>query len=330
MDILSKQIIELARSAPSLHNTQPWYFVLNPSGFSLYIDRHYVLADGDALGRELWISIGAMIECIVQSAAALGIDMSYSIKNDSTLDQPVASFSNLEVKGRQDLKKVQAISDRRSFRGDFVGATLSSKQRTTLQEACKALALSRTHAHLALDETTMHLVADLTKRGMAMALQDEHFSSELSKFVLPNWSKARRGMHGRVLGKSGALSSWWESFSIAHHIGISKKAHAEQASILDSAGLILITSTGDTPPFWLESGRLYYGAALALQTLGYASSTLAATVEAGSFHEEVEAQIGTKERLQAVLRFGKAPTRMPEKSARLSVDELIRSQPNDG
>lgn len=322
MESLSKEIIELARNSPSLHNTQPWYFVLQKDGFSLYVDKNHILPEGDPLQRELWLSLGAMIESIVASAAALGIRMQTGVVTQPSVDKIVAQFTKLRRADQPNDSLTHIIKNRRSFRGKMTRKPLSLSKYQDLTKIMNDI--SHDQLHIVQDPEIKQIIGNLTEKGMSIALGDTAFSQELAKLILPNWSSARRGMHGWVLNRPSAITSWWESFSVAHRIGVNTKARQDKEKILCASGLILITSGGDTPPFWLLAGRLYYRAVIALQTEGYVSSTIAAVVEAASFHEEVEALIGTNQRLQVVLRFGRALSPLPRRSTRCGTDELIR------
>ena len=47
--------------APSVHNTQPWWFSMTPDGLCLYADPARQLATADPDGREMLISCGAAL-----------------------------------------------------------------------------------------------------------------------------------------------------------------------------------------------------------------------------------------------------------------------------
>jgi nitroreductase len=53
--------LEAATAAPSIHNSQPWRFLVRPGGIDLYADRTRRLAVLDPHGRELAISLGAAL-----------------------------------------------------------------------------------------------------------------------------------------------------------------------------------------------------------------------------------------------------------------------------
>src|SRR5664279_1728740 len=63
-----------ARRAPSVHNTQPWTFYLEPGRFTIRADRTRQLAVLDPTGRQLMISCGCALFNARVAAAAARID----------------------------------------------------------------------------------------------------------------------------------------------------------------------------------------------------------------------------------------------------------------
>ncbi|MDN2496174.1 hypothetical protein FHY52_05610 [Nocardia nova] len=65
-------VMHLAARAPSLHNTQPWHWVLHGSRLHLYIDPDRQLPAADPHGRQQVISCGAMLHYVRTAFAAHG------------------------------------------------------------------------------------------------------------------------------------------------------------------------------------------------------------------------------------------------------------------
>lgn len=68
----ARQVVDFARRAPSIHNTQPWLWRIRGARVELYADRTRQLAVTDPSGRNLLISCGAALEYARVAAAALG------------------------------------------------------------------------------------------------------------------------------------------------------------------------------------------------------------------------------------------------------------------
>jgi hypothetical protein len=58
---LAAHVVAQAVWAPSVHNTQPWWFSADPAGLSLYADPARQLAVADPDGRQLLLSCGAAL-----------------------------------------------------------------------------------------------------------------------------------------------------------------------------------------------------------------------------------------------------------------------------
>jgi len=56
-----RRLVAAATAAPSLHNSQPWRFVLHPDRIELHADPGRLLRVADPMGRELHISCGAAL-----------------------------------------------------------------------------------------------------------------------------------------------------------------------------------------------------------------------------------------------------------------------------
>jgi nitroreductase len=65
--------IELASHAPSVHNSQPWRWVVGPHSVHLYTDPSRWLPATDADGRDLVLSCGAVLHHLRAALAATGL-----------------------------------------------------------------------------------------------------------------------------------------------------------------------------------------------------------------------------------------------------------------
>jgi hypothetical protein len=76
--IIARQLVSLACRAPSVHNTQPWTWRIDPGGISLYADASRQLSLADPDGRNLMISCGAALHHLQVAALARGWSASVS------------------------------------------------------------------------------------------------------------------------------------------------------------------------------------------------------------------------------------------------------------
>ena len=67
-----RDAVRLACRAPSLHNSQPWRWVLEGTALQLFVDADRVMHATDSSGREAFISCGAVLDHFRVAMAAAG------------------------------------------------------------------------------------------------------------------------------------------------------------------------------------------------------------------------------------------------------------------
>ena len=67
-----EQALTLACRAPSLHNSQPWRWVLEGNAVQLFVDKDRVLYATDHSGREALLGCGAVLDHFRVAMAAAG------------------------------------------------------------------------------------------------------------------------------------------------------------------------------------------------------------------------------------------------------------------
>lgn len=68
-----RRVVDLARLAPSLHNSQPWAWRMRAGSLELWADRSRAVPVADPDGRELLISCGGALHHSVVAARSLGM-----------------------------------------------------------------------------------------------------------------------------------------------------------------------------------------------------------------------------------------------------------------
>lgn len=295
---LPYQIADLARLAPSVHNTQPWRFRLGEGRVEILAEPARRLAAGDPTGREFWLSLGCAAEAALIAAEGLGAAVKLTCQADC-LEQPVAI---LEITGQTtpEPKLSEALKRRRTDRSVLTKQPVSGQLLSELAGGWKDPAAV---AHVSADPSLITLVATLTGQGIALALGSPEFRTELSGLIIPAWSHRPDGIPTQSLELTGPLAEL-EPWRVRHGLGIKRQAEKEHRIMNSAAALALITTPGDISADWLAAGRAYLRTAVTAAGLGLASSTTAAAVEAADFHLDIEQALGTAQRLQAILRLG--------------------------
>ncbi|HZG89411.1 MAG TPA: NAD(P)H nitroreductase [Pseudonocardia sp.] len=115
--------IELASRAPSVHNSQPWRWVVGPRSVHLYTDPRRRLPVTDADGRDMVLSCGAVLHHLRIALAAAGLTADVRrLPNPDEGDHLAAVTlrpTGTDVATEADMGLANAISARRTDRRRF-------------------------------------------------------------------------------------------------------------------------------------------------------------------------------------------------------------------
>lgn len=308
-----EQILEIARYAPSVHNTQPWIVTVHDNTIVITIDPTHRLHDGDPTGRETIISLGIFAEAICLAAGTLGLAAS-----DVRLDEEVATIVLKRSSATADMDAVGLLrsrsTDRSVYRTTDVPATLVHQLTTSPLG-------KRTHVVVSTDRGLIGKVAQLVSQGIQLALSSPGFRRELSRYLVVPGSNRKRGIATRSLYIPKALQ-YVEPWLIRTGLQTGAEVRLEKRRWESASAIIFICSEGDLHGDWFEVGRNYLRASLLIEKAGLSQATSAAIVEASDFHEDIEKLLGTQQRIQAMIRIGKG-RRKRYSSPRVSARELL-------
>lgn len=307
-------ILEIARLAPSVHNTQPWVVEENSTGLIVSIDPSHRLAAGDPTGRQTIISLGIFIEAIGIGCGVHGMELLSVRFADSQAHLEIKNTTN---PSRNFDELVIALKHRCSDRSIYQSVTVEDDVIALLESSVSS---PNVQVRVTTDRSSIEKIAQLTSQGIRMALSNPSFRNELSHYLLPPWSTKRRGISVKSLYLP-YLVGLLQPIFIRLGKGLNAESRLEKKRWESASAVIAITSVGDMPDYWLEAGRTYLRVSLALEQAGFSQATSAALVEASNFHEDVEKMFDTTQRLVCMLRIGKGSYRR-HYSPRVSVQEL--------
>ena len=113
-----RQAVDLARRAPSLHNSQPWQFVLSDNGLRLFADPAVRLSEADPTGRQRLIGVGAVLDHLEIALGALGWRSQVTVLPDPNHPDHVATVDLDRADGvtQAHLQRAEAVARRYSHR----------------------------------------------------------------------------------------------------------------------------------------------------------------------------------------------------------------------
>ena len=131
-----RRIIDLARLAPSVHNTQPWWWRVSGTSLELWADRERRLPISDPLGRNLVISCGAAVHHTVVAAEAVGAHVDVELVPEAAEPDLMARFTLIPQRPSDEaLTRASLLGRRRTDRRRFTAWPVPEENLEHLAEA---------------------------------------------------------------------------------------------------------------------------------------------------------------------------------------------------
>jgi nitroreductase len=295
-----EEAVDRGRLAPSVHNTQPWTFVLFPDRVELRADRTRQLPVLDPHGRELVLSIGAALLNVRAALAArrFAADVArLPSPDDPDLLAVVRPIEGPPEAGLAALDRVAHL--RHTNRRPFEPATVPDEVIDVLVEVAAA-----EHALLVpiRDPAQSSLVAELTQEADRLQEADPAYRAELEHWIsrppaqgdgvpassVPRTPRTRRDavpLRDFDVRGTGGLPS---------HTG----SGTEQT-------MVLVATPHDEPLDWLRSGEALERLLLELTRRDWVAGPLTQALEVPTTRERLR-RLTAPAHPQMLMRIGRA------------------------
>ena len=274
----------LAVRAPSLHNTQPWQWLIGGESVHLHSDPTRCLPGTDSTGREMVISCGAALNHFVVALAASG--WRGQARRLPAPGHPsclaVVEFSPARTNAAHTVLAA-AIPGRRTDRRRFNSWPVPSELIGELIEMAN-------HHGARLQSITKPLLRWKLFRAILDAA--EHHAADPTQVAeLAAWT-------GRAAGSTDGVPAT-HTPAPQHIVGQPRMrafVHPAQpqpptGEEPEAAALLLLSTAGDSLLQWLCAGEIASAALLAATRDGLASSLLTEPLEVGATREYLQAQV---------------------------------------
>jgi nitroreductase len=290
--------------APSVHNTQPWWFAVHGTEIALRADPRRQLGVADPGGREMLISCGAALFTAKLALRALGFTADSQVLPDPADPLLVARLrwrrqapltSSEELLFRQ-------VTRRRTHRGGFGPAPLAPGLLGVLREGA---ARDGASLRVARDQASQAALAAVV--GMAELVQrlDSAYVRELADWAPPPGSMRADGVPpssypARPERTSPDFAA--RDFAHGHGWGLPSSSPASPARF---AGIVCVLTTAhDRPADWVNAGHALQRILLTATSCGAAAALCSQPAEIGWLREVIRGQLGDGSYPQLVLRLG--------------------------
>lgn len=306
-------LLNLARLAPSSHNTQPWFFRVNDQGIEVLPNPARRLVHSDPSGREFYLSLGTAAANLALAASALGAETAVVYKEpEKGILVRIGPFKDM-----RDENLLKAVAERQTCRFAFEPRQLPEDFTAWV----KAQAREGMEIAIVSDRGQIDEIRKIGGDATEEAFNNRNFSRELSHWIKPSLKKYRDGMPGYNIGVP-----WLMSFIVPfalRYFNLSKmQRKMHEAEVGGASSCIVIATSSDEPKAWMEAGTTAERIMVEAQKRGIKTGMLAASVEIGQAPLRLKKLLSLSGRPQIFMRIGYT-TRVPKSSPRLPVEEVI-------
>ncbi len=244
-----RQLIRCGVMAPSGHNTQPWLFKLSENTIEIIPDLSRRLPIADSENRELYISLGAVLENIIISAANFGYNVDYEIeKNDKG---KITIHLNDKINWNPNILFESMIA-RTTTRNEYAKKSLPKDFQMNLQKNI----IADTPFYFTSDRNKYDTFIDYVKEGNRLLFGKKKFLDELKSWIRWNDDEAEEkldGLYIRALGQPSTVA-WLGKMLFNISVTTATQNDDDQDFINSASGLLFLFSE-DGIKHWIEAGR---------------------------------------------------------------------------
>ncbi|ASL15155.1 Acg family FMN-binding oxidoreductase [Mycobacterium intracellulare] len=291
--------VELACRAPSLHNSQPWRWVVCDASVDLFVDPHRTVTSTDESGREAIISCGAALDHLRVAMAAVGWNTNVGRFPNPNDPDHLASIdvvpTDYVAQARRDL--ADAILRRRTNRLPFRGPKHWSSLEPVLRDA-----LENGFVDLdVLGADARSRLAEAARLNEALRRYDDRYHHELEW-----WTSPLRKYEG--IPESALVSELDDRrVEVNRRFPIDPLEERSSAGTYDDAKILVLSTLGDTRVDALRCGEALSRILLECTVSGLSTCPVTHITELEATREMIRDLTGRPALPQVLIRVGIEP-----------------------
>ncbi|MCW2647751.1 MAG: hypothetical protein QOF87_1406 [Pseudonocardiales bacterium] len=311
-----------ATRAPSVHNTQPWRFVLTPDSLEIHADWRRQLRVLDPRGRQLLLSCGCALFNARVALAASGFDAEVERFADHARPDLVARIvvagppmADVAELARLDAAIDQRHTNRRQFSDENVPVEVVAALVDAANiEGGDVFPIVRPEHRLA--------AARLSQRADQIENVDPAYRAELRAWTTDDLRRADGVPASATPHVDGGAEDDLPIRDFDTR-GMGWLPTRTRSSLRQC--LLLLGSVEDTPMAWVRAGEALERMLLEVARLGYAASPLTQVIEVASTNEQLRNELRLSMHPHVLLRIGRAPAMLATRR-RMLVDVITEAE----
>jgi len=298
--------IALANHAPSVHNTQPWRWLVDDTSVRLMADRTREVPATDPDGRDLLLSCGAALHHLRVALAAAGWEaVVRHLPNAHDPDHLATVCTRPLEPTDDDLALAGAISRRHTDRRRFTSWEVPGRH---LDLMVRRVAQAGGLLVPVIDGATRWRLTRAIDTAARRQADDPDYRMELA-----SWSRGSAAAQDGVLAASGAPTPTRHDDTAMRAFPGGTLGNAPTGRGEEDGGQLLVLATLDDDPLSvLRAGEAASAALLTATDLGLATCPLSQPLEVADTRATIRDQVlDGAAHPQLVLRVGWAPSSAP-------------------
>ncbi|MBV1853917.1 Acg family FMN-binding oxidoreductase [Catellatospora tritici] len=315
-----RSAVRAALVAPSIFNTQPWRWRLDPPSARLYADRSRQLLVADPAGRLLTVSCGVALHHARTVLAALGriVDV---VRFPDPADPELLAELTVDGCGEPELEQLLAagaIQRRRTDRRPF-------GSRLVPEAVCRALARAaeRQGAHaLTIGRDRVALFALTAVHAALMELSDPDYRAELADWThRPPWS-------GDGVDTASGVRAVARRVPVRDYAPFGGPTLPAGREDDRGARYLLIYTDSELPGDWIRAGEALSAVLLSAVSVGLSTAPISDVTELAATRDELRELLPGPGHPQIAVRVGyPADGAPPPPTARRLPEEVVETPP---
>jgi nitroreductase len=312
--------IRRASRAPSLHNSQPWRWVVRETAVDLFADHRRILRSVDTSGREALIGCGAALDHFRVAMAAVGWSVNVDLFPDpsaqdhlATLDFALSHGSTPAERDRAD-----AILRRRTDRLPFE----APNQWQSFEPVLAAMIDDRKATLTVLADAARPMLAQASRLTESLRRYDEYYHDELRW-----WTEPFRLYQGVP---DSAMVSDEECERVGINRAFPSTGHGDRRTEVpsDHAKVLVLSTPEDTRRDALNCGEVLSTVLLECTMAGLATCTLTHVTELAQSRATIQSLTANHAFPQVLIRVGTVPAldETPPPTPRRPLSEVMQVQ----
>ena len=316
-------VVDLARHAPSVHNSQPWQFAVAPGVLTLRRDETRRLPVLDPDSRQVTISCGAALHLARLGLRAQGLDPAPEVvRADSHGIEVRIAASPGAAPTEWELEMVTAARERHMQRGRFDARPVADEVVRDMRHAVEA---EGAWVRFLTDSAEQVPLAVLLAKADELERDDPAYQAELAEWAGRPAGSADGLPAAATAPAEGVRASDLTLRKFGSHGGGDAGGEPVDPDadppVAEHPLVAVLGTTGDTPQDWLVAGQAMSALLVRATAAGVQASPLGQVLDQPWARRRLAGELGVVGHPQMVLRLGYAEPG-PE-TPRRAVDELL-------